>query len=77
MADLAPAALRGTAFGWFNLTGGLLLLPASLPFGALYQGAGALAAFGFSAACALAAALLIPTWALRGTRSATPHRGAI
>jgi len=23
VADLAPPALRGTAFGWFNLTGGL------------------------------------------------------
>ena len=72
VADLAPPALRGTAFGWFNLIAGLLLLPASLLFGALYQGAGALAAFGFSAACALAAALLLPTWALRGTQPA-PH----
>lgn len=67
VADLAPPTLRGTAFGWFNLIAGLLLLPASLLFGALYQGAGALAAFGFSAACAFAAALLLPTWALRGT----------
>jgi MFS family permease len=66
VADLAPPDLRGTAFGWFNLTAGLMLLPASLLFGALYQGAGALAAFGFSAACALAAALLLPFWALRG-----------
>jgi hypothetical protein len=37
-----------------------------------YQGVGALAAFGFSAACALAAALLLPIWALRGTQPA-PH----
>ncbi|MFZ1575910.1 MAG: MFS transporter [Chromatiaceae bacterium] len=66
VADLAPPDLRGTAFGWFNLTGGLMLLPASLLFGALYQGAGALAAFAFSAACALTAALLLPFWALRG-----------
>ena len=68
VADLAPAALRGTAFGWFNLVAGLLLLPASLLFGALYQGVGPLAAFGFSAACALTAAALLPTWALRGLR---------
>ena len=66
VADLAPPDLRGTAFGWFNLTGGLMLLPASLLFGALYQGAGALAAFAFSAAFALTAALLLPFWALRG-----------
>ncbi|MBK8639257.1 MAG: MFS transporter [Chromatiaceae bacterium] len=67
VADLAPPALRGTAFGWFNLTAGLLLLPASLLFGALYQGVGALAAFGISAACAGAAAFLLPVWALHGT----------
>ncbi|MBP6582001.1 MAG: MFS transporter [Chromatiaceae bacterium] len=66
VADLAPPDLRGTAFGWFNLTAGLMLLPASLLFGALYQGAGALAAFAFSAAFALTAALLLPFWALRG-----------
>ena len=63
VADLAPPALRGTAFGWFNLTTGLLLLPASLLFGALYQGGGALVAFGFSAACAGSAAFLLPIWA--------------
>jgi hypothetical protein len=47
---------RLTACGWFNLTGELVLWLASLLFGALYQGAGAPAAFGVSAACALAAA---------------------
>ncbi len=65
VADLAPKALLGTAYGWFNLTAGILLLPASLIFGELYQQAGAFAAFAFSAACALAAALLLPLWALR------------
>ena len=73
VADLAPSELRGTAFGWFNLTAGLMLLPASLLFGALYQAAGALAAFGFSAACALTAAFLLITWALRGTQPAPIH----
>ena len=68
VADLAPADLRGTAFGWFNLTAGLLLLPASLIFGELYQQAGALTAFAFSAACALMAAGLLPLWALRPVR---------
>lgn len=66
VADLAPAELRGTAFGWFNLTAGLMLLPASIIFGELYQQAGALTAFAFSAGCALAAALLLPVWALNG-----------
>ena len=66
VADLAPQALRGTAYGWFNLTAGILLLPASLIFGELYQQVGALTAFAFSATCALTAALLLPLWALRG-----------
>lgn len=64
VADLAPAGLAGTAFGWFNLVTGLMLLPASLVFGELYEHLGAATAFGFSAACALTAALLLP-WALR------------
>ncbi len=33
VADLAPTELRGTAFGWFNLTAGIMLLPASVLFG--------------------------------------------
>ena len=70
VADLAPAPLRGTAYGWFNLTAGLLLLPASVIFGELYQVAGAPAAFTFSGACALMAAVLLPLWALRAPRSA-------
>ncbi|RTL24901.1 MAG: MFS transporter [Burkholderiales bacterium] len=62
MADLAPPAQRGTAFGWLNLTMGALLLPASLLFGALWEGVSATVAFGFSAGCALAAALLLTLW---------------
>ena len=64
VADLAPSAQLGTAYGWFNLTVGIMLLPASLLFGEIYQRAGAPAAFAFSAACALLAAALLPTWAL-------------
>lgn len=62
VADLAPATLRGTAFGWFNLVSGMALLPASVVFGWLYQTASPLVAFGFSSACALSAALLLVTW---------------
>ena len=69
VADLAPKTLLGTAYGWFNLTAGILLLPASLIFGELYQQAGALSAFAFSTACALSAAMLLPLWALRGAHS--------
>ncbi|MHB1094374.1 MFS transporter [Thiobacillus sp.] len=65
VADLAPQDRLGTAYGWFNLTAGVMLLPASLIFGLIYQQAGALAAFAFSATCALLAAILLPLWALR------------
>ncbi len=70
VADLAPKELIGTAYGWFNLTAGLLLLPASLIFGELYQQVGAFPAFVFSAACALTAAALLPWWALTAGREA-------
>lgn len=62
LADLAPPGQRGTAFGWLNLTMGALLLPASLLFGSLWETISARAAFGFSAACAVAAAMLLTTW---------------
>jgi MFS family permease len=64
MADLAPPEQRGTAFGWLNLVMGLMLLPASLLFGWIYEHASAAAAFGFSASCAAGAAGLL--WAGRG-----------
>lgn len=56
VADLAPVAQLGRAFGWFHLIAGLCLLPASLLFGALWSAAGAGTACGFAAACALLAA---------------------
>ena len=67
MADLAPPEQRGTAFGWLNLVTGALLLPASLVFGALWETASASVAFGFGAACALAAALLLTAWVRPGS----------
>lgn len=65
VADLAPKELLGTAYGWFNLTAGLMLLPASLLFGWLWQSVAVEAAFAFSAGCALAAALLLKFWVMR------------
>ena len=62
VADLAPAGQLGTAYGWFNLISGLLLLPASILFGGLWQSVGPGIACGFSATCALGAALLLATW---------------
>lgn len=62
VAELAPEDRRGTAFGWFNLTSGAMLLPASVVFGALYEGVGAPTAFALSAGCAFGAALLLWRW---------------
>ena len=62
VADLAPAALRGTAFGWFNMTTALMLLPSSLVFGWLYQAAGPTSAFALAGSCALGAAALLAVW---------------
>ncbi|MGD9788185.1 MAG: MFS transporter [Sulfuricellaceae bacterium] len=64
VADLAPRERLGTAYGWFNLTTGAMLLPASLVFGWLWQTVAAEAAFAFSAGCALGAMLLLKFWVL-------------
>ena len=72
VADLAPAKRRGTAFGWFNLTAGVMLLPASLVFGWLWQGISSWAAFGFSGVCALLAGLLLRFWVFYEVR---PQQG--
>ncbi len=64
VADLAPGDRLGTAYGWFNLTAGAMLLPASLAFGWLWQGVAVETAFAFSAACALGAALLLKFWVM-------------
>ncbi|HEU4995113.1 MAG TPA: MFS transporter [Gemmatimonadaceae bacterium] len=57
VADYVPAVRRGTAFGWFNLTVGLGMLPASLLFGLVWDRLGAHGAFIMGAALAgLAAA---------------------
>ncbi len=45
VADAAPAELRGTAFGVFNLAGGLALLVASVVAGALWDAFGSHATF--------------------------------
>ncbi|MDA8329193.1 MAG: MFS transporter [Betaproteobacteria bacterium] len=62
VADLAPPNQTGTAYGWFNLTAGIMLLPASLVFGWLWQTVAVSVAFCFSAACALSAVVLLKFW---------------
>jgi MFS family permease len=60
VARLAPAGLRGSAFGAYHAAIGLAALPASIAFGVVWQAFDARAAFGMGAALALAAALLLP-----------------
>ena len=59
VADLAPSAMVGSAYGWFNLASGMMLLPASIIFGWFYENAGATVAFEFSAGCALVSTVLL------------------
>lgn len=58
LAEQAPAAMRGRAFGAMHAVTGLAVLPANLLFGLLYARHVALA-FGVSAACAAGAAVLL------------------
>jgi MFS family permease len=60
VAGLAPAGLRGSAFGAYHAAIGLAALPASVVFGIVWQTFSSQAAFGMGAAIALAAALLLP-----------------
>jgi MFS family permease len=55
VADTAPAELRGTAFGFFNLLGGVAMLAASVVAGALWDIAGPQGTFLTGAGFALAA----------------------
>ena len=65
VADLAPQGLTGTAFGWFNLCSGIMLLPASLIFGWLYESFSPTAAFLFSGACSTLAVILLVLWVFK------------
>jgi MFS family permease len=62
VADLVPGGQSGTAFGWYNLVVGILLLPASVFFGWLWATMSPLSAFAFGSVCALLAAILLRFW---------------
>jgi MFS family permease len=57
--DLVPAGARGHAFGWYNLTTGVMALPASFLIGAVWERVGPVQAFGVGAALALAASVAL------------------
>ena len=73
VADLAPAEQLGTAYGWFNLTAGAVLLPASLLFGWLWQSVSVATAFSFSAICASLALILLRFWVLLPAQKITAN----
>jgi MFS family permease len=68
VADLVPEHLRGTAYGTYHFTLGILAFPASLIAGLLWQGAGAWDGFGpsapflFGGGLAVIAALMLALW---------------
>ncbi|HET9823071.1 MAG TPA: MFS transporter [Burkholderiaceae bacterium] len=64
VADTAPANLRGTAFGVFNLVSGIALLAASVVAGLLWERIGSMGTFAAGAAFALLA-LAIMGWGAR------------
>ena len=59
VADSAPAPLRGSAFGFFNLASGIALLMASVLAGGLWERFGAAVTFATGAALALLALALL------------------
>jgi MFS family permease len=62
VAELAPADARGAAFGAYYAVTGIMLLPASLLMGALWQRLGSATALLAGAALAMAAAGLLWAW---------------
>lgn len=68
VASFAPKTDEGTSFGWYNLTLGLLALPANILFGAIWQESGMAYAFGLSAACGLLSVAVLAALAPLGSR---------
>ena len=68
--NLVGSERKGLAYGWYHFAIGIATLPSSVIFGALYQCSGPLIAFGWGAAMALVAMLL-----LAGVRNSTGGRG--
>ena len=74
VADFAPAHLRGSAFGLYNLVVGIGALPASLIFGLVWQQFGTAAAFGMGAGFAVLASILISMLTIKNTNAAGTKR---
>jgi MFS family permease len=66
VANLVGRERKGLAYGWYHCAIGVATLPSSLVFGALYQAYGAGWAFGWGAALALLAVVLLTGVKRRG-----------
>jgi MFS-type transporter involved in bile tolerance (Atg22 family) len=69
IADLVAPGGLGSAYGWYYLTKGLLLLPASAAFGWIWQVADARTAFAIAAVLAALGTLLLSVWVAPAVRS--------
>ncbi|MBU0689790.1 MAG: MFS transporter [Gammaproteobacteria bacterium] len=74
VADTAPADLRGTAFGFFNLMSGLAMLLASVLAGLLWQTLGAASTF-YSGAIICVLAMIVLGWRGAKLRTRIPEQG--
>jgi hypothetical protein len=73
VGDHAGEHERGTAYGLYHLTGGLLVLPGAVAFGALWQAFGSGVAFATAATVTgLAAAVMLWFAAISPWRRAAP-----
>jgi len=59
VANLVPEHTKGLAYGWFNFAIGIVSLPSSVIFGALYDRYGGPVAFGWSALLAMLAVIVL------------------
>jgi MFS family permease len=59
VGDVAAPSQRGTAFGWYHLVSGLLILPGAVIFGSLWEWAGSATAFAAAACVTLGAAAML------------------
>jgi MFS family permease len=71
IADLVAPSRLGSAYGWYYLVKGLLLLPASAVFGWIWHVHGAGAAFGIAAVFVASATGALVVWVLPAIRGRT------
>jgi membrane protein YdbS with pleckstrin-like domain len=73
IADLVAPTSLGTAYGWYYLTKGMLLLPASAAFGWLWYAGGATVAFLAAAALVATATVVLALRVLPAVRARGAH----